>query len=202
MRTTLRRVLAHTLACVGVAAATSCSRPSPVSPTPAVTASQAAPLASSPSGSSRKKANVIAADTATFPLVAGSFTAVNADGDSLNGTYTGTARVAVSTSETAYITLRVSDGSGAFAGASGTMIIAGTGAFTGEGDFVLDGRGEVMLPGGRRALLVLSLRGTAAASCSTSGRIAIAQSAEGTLTRAGRVTATLSHEVEYTGCGS
>jgi hypothetical protein len=120
----------------------------------------------------------------------------------VSGTYTGTAQVRDDGSQTAVLALRIANGSGPFDGASGIMILAGVGAFAGEGEFLLDGRGEVTLAGGKRALLVLSLRGTAVATCSASGRIAITQTGDGTMTRAGRVTATLTHEVEYTGCGS
>ena len=82
------------------------------------------------------------------------------------------------------------------------MLVTGQGAFAGEGAFVLEGSGEVRLPGGKRAVLVLKIRGTSTAGCAASNQIAISQTADGTLGRVGRVAATLTHAVENTGCTS
>jgi hypothetical protein len=141
-------------------------------------------------------------DAVVFSLLAGSFAIVNRNGDGITGRYTGTATFSDAGREDSSVTLHIEGGSGAYAGAIGTLAMNGAGAFAGEGAFSLDGTGEVVLPGGRRAVVVLNLQGASLAGCSPGERIAITQSAEGTLSRAGRVTATLTHEVGNTGCNS
>ena len=137
-----------------------------------------------------------------FPLAGGSFTVQNAGGDGIAGTYAGTATFGSDQREHSSLTLQVNGGSGVFAGATGSLVVTGQGAFSGEGTFVLDGSGEVRFADGRRAVLVLRVRGSSTAGCNASNQIQISQSAEGTLGRIGRVAATLSHAVENTGCSS
>src|SRR5690606_5239145 len=134
-------------------------------------------------------------DPVAFPLLAGSFAIENRHGDGIAGTYTGTATIPDDGRENSSLTLHIEGGSGAYAGATGTLAMNGVGAFAGEGTFSLDGSGEVALAGDRRAVVVVNLRGTSLAGCSPGERIAITQTAEGTLSRVGRVTATLTHEV-------
>ena len=139
---------------------------------------------------------------AVFPLAGGSFTVQNTGGDGITGTYAGTATFGSDERERSSLTLQVNGGSGAFAGATGSLVVTGQGAFSGEGTFVLDGSGEVRLADGRRAVLILRVRGSSTAGCNASNQIQISQTAEGTLGRLGRVTATLTHAVENTGCSS
>ncbi len=140
-------------------------------------------------------------DVATFPLVNGSFAIANRTGDGFSGSYSGTA-TSNGALQTASVTVQVSGGSGAFAGATGQLVLDASGALTGEGPFALSGGGELTLANGRRTDVALSLRGASNSGCSTSQRILITQSAVGTLRHAGRVDAQLTHEVGNTGCTS
>ena len=169
--------------------ATGCSQPMPLQPS-----------ALAPAASVSQSRSPVALLTAVFPLAGGSFTVQNAGGDAITGTYTGTATFGSDERERSSLTLQVTGGSGVFAGATGSLDITGRGAFSGEGTFVLDGSGEVRFADGRRAVLVLRMRGSSTAGCNASNQIQISQTAEGTLGRVGRVTATLSHAVENTGC--
>jgi hypothetical protein len=171
--------------------ATGCSQPAPL---------QQSALA--PAASVSQSRSPAARLAAVFPLVGGSFTVQNAGGDGITGTYAGTATFGSDERERSSLTLQVNGGSGAFAGATGSLTVTGQGAFSGEGTFVLDGSGEVRFADGRRAVLVLRVRGSSTAGCNASNQIQISQTAEGTLGRLGRVTATLTHAVENTGCSS
>jgi hypothetical protein len=145
----------------------------------------------------------ISAEAQTFPLVSGSFTIGNGEGDEIVGTYTGTSVYgSTGASQTASVTLRISSGSGVFAGAIGSFTMSGVGAFADEGSFRLQGNGEVAFAGGKRATISLNLRGRSVATCTTSEQIAISQNAVGAIGRAGLVTAILHHEVRNTGCTS
>ena len=175
--------------CAGLLLAASCSHPSSLSP--------AAPAATAPQIGHQAR---ISAETVAFPLLTGSFAIANRSGDGLTGIYAGTAVFSGAGVQNASLTLQIVSGSGAFAGATGTVAVTGDGAFADEGSFSLNGMGEVMLNGGRRAVVVLSLRGASLAGCSPAERIAISQTADGIMSRGGRVTATLSHEVGSTGC--
>jgi hypothetical protein len=192
--------LGFVLLFASLASVTSCGRPSPVSPSVSAPALQAVEHAPADSAAAAVKGlRAISADAA-FPLLAGSFTIQNGDGDGIAGTYSGAAEFAGGAPQKTSLTLQVSSGSGTFAGAAGTLAITGVGSFAGSGAFALDGRGEVTLAGGKRAVLVLSLRGNSVASCNISGHIGIGQTAAGVLARAGRVEARLSHIVGNTGC--
>lgn len=204
MRIRVHSLCGHAVLCAGLAAATSCSGPSGVSPTaPAPAALQEGPPAVSTSRVALAKGvNAIAADAAAFPLVAGLFAIANGDGDGIVGTYTGIAEVSKAAPQKSSLMLQILNGSGAFAGAVGTMAMTGVGSFADEGQFHLVGNGEVTLARGGRSVIVLNLRGTSVGTCSASGKIAISQTADGTMGRARRVAARLSHEVGNTGCDS
>ena len=144
----------------------------------------------------------VSAETVAFPLLAGSFTITDREGDRIVGTYAG-ASVFRGGSQTASVTLQIDSGSGKFAAVNGSLTMHGMGAFADEGSFGLDGHGEIVLAEGKRASVVLKLRGSSAVgACSISERILISQTATGALGHSGRVTATLSHEVGNTGCFS
>jgi hypothetical protein len=140
----------------------------------------------------------VAGDGPTFQLQEGSFALGNRDGDGIAGTYTGVARLSTN-GQKASLTLQISSGSGAFAGAAGSLVLKGEGSFADEGGFDLDGGGDIVLPGGSRSVVV-NLRGTAVAGCSASQLISISQNGQGTLSRAGRIAGKLSHQVANTGC--
>lgn len=199
------KVRVHSLIGLAVlcAAAASCGRPSPVAPTAAASAAllqgqQTAAPASAP----RKSSDRISTLGTITPLLAGSLSIVNADGDGISGTYTGTAQSTDLGTEIASLTITISGGSGAFAGAAGTLAMTGAGAWVDEGSFLLKGGGELSIAGGKSAVVMIGLRGTAVASCDSSGHTTITANAEGVMGRAGRVSATLRHEVGNAGCGA
>lgn len=164
-----------------------CESPAPLSPADAV-----------PGGAVDRRTVAPLAEV-EFPLVSGTFSIGNAD--RITGTHSGVSTFTADGAERASLTLQVTGGTGVFAGATGSVSVTGTGAFTGEGSFSLSGSGELTVAG-RRVNLVLNLRGTSAASCSPRELIAITQTGIGSMGRAGRVTGTLHHEVEGTGCES
>lgn len=176
--------------CVSVLAVSSCGKASSVLPT-------------SPSlATDDNRQKVSSQDALSYPLLGGSVVIENAKGHRIAGTYSGTTVFATGGGQASSLTLQVSDGSGPFRSASGTIAIQGVGAFADEGKFSLEGRGELTLAGGRRAAVVFNLRGLSRATCGSSQRVAITQTADGTMARAGRVTATLTHEVGNTSCNS
>ena len=191
MRIGVRSLTGQVALWATLAAAASCSGSSPVGPG----------LSSSATGggaTSRSTDGVMIG----FPLERGSLVIASSRGHQIVGSYVGTALLSGEQVQTSTLTVQISDGSGAFAGAAGTIVIQGTGAFADEGEFVLEGRGDLTVAGGRRKTLALSLRGLSRASCGNRDLIAISQSATGAMGHAGRVTATLTHEVGSTSCSS
>ena len=192
MKPAIRPLLGYLAFFLGALAASSCGRTSSVSPTSPSLATD---------DNRRTASKVASQDALSFLLLAGSVVIENAKGHQIAGTYSGTTVVATDGTKTSSLTLEVSDGSGPFRSASGTIAIQGVGAFADEGKFSLEGRGELTLAGGRQAAVVFNLRGVTMATCNISSqRIAITQTADGTMARAGRVTATLRHEVGGTSC--
>ena len=190
VKTAIRSFPRQVVLCAAVVVAASCGRTSPVSPAPSSRATGHQGLAAS------------TGEGVAFPLIAGSFVISTAKGHEIVGAYSGTAAIFGAAVQSSTLTLQISGGSGTFADAAGTIAIQGNGAFADEGEFVLEGRGDLILAGGRSRGLVLSLRGVSRATCASSGRIAITQTAGGTMAHAGRVTATLRHEVGSTSCDS
>jgi hypothetical protein len=195
----MRRITALALLIVVSACGAMNDSPSPTGPNEPV--SQPRILAVGPSVTAAGKPPQVSPEPQTFPLLAGSFTITNREGDTIVGTYAG-ASVFQAGSQTASVTLQIVSGSGEFAGASGSFTLSGVGSFADEGAFRLHGHGEIVLADGKRTNVRLNLRGTSGVTCSASERILISQTATGTLGHAGRVTATLSHEVGNTGCSS
>ena len=190
-------VIGHAVLCAALVSLSACSRISPVGPTSdsARPLQQGQPLSPALPSTPQQVPHATAAAAATSPLLAGSFAIANADGDGIRGTYSGSAQLSGGALQHASLTLQISDGSGVLAGAGGVIPVAGLGSFVGEGDFLLQGHGEMTLAGGQRAILALTLQGTSFASCSDSGQITISQSAAGAMGRVGRVSATLQHTV-------
>jgi hypothetical protein len=190
MNSRLHSTVSLGILCAGVILGTSCSRPS------------SGLLPAAPGALTGGQSTTGSTEGEVFPLLGGSFTIEARGGDGIVGTYAGTSTFSGAGRQRSSVTLQVTGGSGTFAGASGSLAVSGTGAFADEGKFTLDGEGELTLAGGRRAVVVFTLRGSSVASCSPSEQIAIAQSATGTMSRAGRVDARLSHVVGNTGCSS
>jgi hypothetical protein len=183
---------------IGLAAAIGCGGSSPASPTmPAASGAQAA--ASASNRTSGQASMRPAADGETFALAGTLFSISNGSGDSISGTYSGSAIFSANAPERAALTLQITAGTGTYAGAKGTVSASGTGAFADEGAFTLDARGDVVLEGGKHAQITVNLSGTSAASCATN-QILITQTGTGTMARAGRVTASFAHVVGSSGC--
>lgn len=177
---------------VGLAAAAGCGRSSPVSPTAAAAPVSTGGLDTAASQPVMRPAGG-AVVTATL---AGTFTVSNDTGDSLTGTYSGTATSSPGTTEQALLTLQITGGTGVYAGARGTADGQGYGAFSGEGTYSLAGRGDAVLGSGKHAQITMNLAGTSAASCDIdASQLVITQTGGGTVGRAGRSTSTFRHHL-------
>jgi hypothetical protein len=152
---------------------------------------------SSPSGVARRGAGSVTVD-ATFGLTNGAFSITNDKGDSVHGTYSGVATFTAAGAETAALTLTLEGGTGAFANATGTLAGNGIGAFADEGPFALTADGTVTLGSARRAQIGVTLRGTSVLTCALP--VTASQTGDGTMTRSGRVTGSLSHVVGNVDC--
>ena len=188
---------------LGVAGA-SCADSIPTSPDPVRSESLTANSAqvSMQRGESSVFSGAAAQPSASFDLVAGTFTFTTASGDQLTGTYTGQAVVPASRPATASLNLRVLGGTGVFQGADGTLRGAGTGAFASEGDFSLSLKGSLSLatkPGVSH--VQIDIVGTASLAC-VSGKVSVTLQGDGTSNRFGPVSGVLSHDVTNAGCES
>ena len=191
-------VVASGFLLVGLAAAVGCGRTSPLSPDPAAAGLSSLPRTAGVAPVVRPAAG----PETTIPLFAGVFLVQNGAGDSISATYTGTARSGSGSAEKAAITVQITGGTGAYSGAVGRFEASGAGAFADEGAFTLDAKADIVVAGGRHAQLLFNLAGTASVSCTASSQIAITQTAEGTMGRAGRVRAMLYHQLGNTGCSA
>jgi hypothetical protein len=135
------------------------------------------------------------------PLVAGSLAVADEEGNGISGMYTGTVDV-TNDAQRASLLIEIASGTGEFAGVRGALTANGIGHFLDDGDFVLNSLGTLTAHDGHSAIVALNIRGTSQAHCGTSARIVISASGAGTLSRAGRVTATLHHEVALSGCAA
>jgi len=178
--------------------AAACSSGLPTSPG-AVTAPSSRGSAAV-SNASGVAGGALASPSSQFSLTNGSFTITTSGGDSVSGTYSGTATVSPSGKRAASINLQATGGTGGLQGAAGTLTGDGTGAFTSEGSFQLALRGTITSatnPDGIRVRA--SLVGNAAVSCSTSG-IVITLQGDGTAQRLGDIHGTFAHLVGNAGC--
>jgi hypothetical protein len=136
----------------------------------------------------------------SFDLVSGSFSMTTVDGD-ISGDYTGHGSVSSSGRTTASLDLRVTNGTNAFQGATGSLTGDGTGAFAGEGSFSISFKGSVSTaadPGGLRVRGTVD--GTSFASCLAQG-ISVTLQGDGSFGKLGDVQAVLTHlAVSNGGC--
>ena len=188
------------LLALGLAAAVGCGRTSPVSPTAVSTPAAQAAVPNSASAASQPANRKSGGTDITNPLLAGSFEIANTSGDSIKGTYTGTVRFAPGAPERVSLTLVLTGGTGVFAGASGSIGASGLGAFASEGAFTLDIRGDALLEHGKHAQITANISGTSSLYCTATAQIAVTQTGDGTMGRAGRVHGTFSHEVGNADC--
>jgi hypothetical protein len=138
----------------------------------------------------------------TFALSNGSFTVITANGDYFGGNYTGLATVSVSSPvrSTASLDLTVSTGTGAYAGAHGSLSGVGTGAFIGEGTNALGLDGYIATDSDRHFHVKVDVTGTSSASCTTP--IIVTLNGNGVAAKVGNVQTAFTHQVGNTGCGS
>ena len=190
MNVRVHSVVGSALFVFGLTAAAGCGRSTPVSPTAAATP---LPTAGLGAASSQPAVRPAGASVVTVTL-AGTFAVSNDAGDSLTGTYSGTATSSPGTTEQALLTLQITGGTGVYAGAGGTASGEGYGAFSGEGTFSLSARGDAVLGSGKHAQITLNLAGTSVATCSVeTSQIVITQTGGGTMGRAGRSTSRFQH---------
>jgi hypothetical protein len=171
--------------------------PSPIGSSVDASRRQAAP----PSATSNLVASLNARSFDTFGLEAGVFTLTFSEGQ-ITGTYDGQAAVPSSGRANAVLDLEVTNGTGVFQGATGSLTGAGTGAFTGQGDFSLSLDGLVSTtaqPGGFS--LRLKIRGSSVVA-GVSQRIRPSLVGNGQAGRFGDLTGALSHDVGNAGCTS
>lgn len=183
---------------IGLGAVMGCGRTSPVSPTSAA-ASVSQPVVIA--GPAPATGGAMTRRATGFPIVSGTFTIASDSGDGLTGTYTGTSFVSAGAPERALLNLQISGGTGAYAGASGSMGATGVGAFTGEGPLTVDLKGDALVHG-KHLPLRIGLVGTSSVSCSSSSEVVVTQTATGSMKKTGDVHATFRHVVGQAGCSS
>jgi hypothetical protein len=138
----------------------------------------------------------------SFPLLNGMFTITTRTGDRLTGTYVGEVTAPIPGRPTAMLTLEVTGGTGVFEGATGTLDAEGSGAFVGEGQFVLSSLHGVLSTTAEPAGFVFraTVVGTSALSCSAADRILLTLRGRATVARVGHVDVELSSEIGNTEC--
>lgn len=164
----------------------------PVAPIAVVPASASSPL---------RGARVTGVESVTsFDLTDGTFSLTTSDGYRLTGRYRGRAVVPASGKDpTASLDLHVETGSGALAGASGTLRGEGKGAFTGEGPFWLSLDGKLSMPAGAASRFHAVVMGTSRVSCVNEHLVAVLPGS-GSAARFGHVEQELQHQVGNAGC--
>jgi hypothetical protein len=138
----------------------------------------------------------------TFPLLAGTFTlslrAADGVAGTVKGTYTGQAVASVPGNTTAALDLHITETSGVGSAVTGLQA-EGSGAFVGEGDFMLS---LTLVSSTSKSVdgLKANLRGTSRLSCSASHRILVTQHGTQSTPKVLEITIDLQHEVGQTGC--
>ena len=105
MKIRAHRLAGHVVLCAGLLLTMACSRPSPGSES-----------ALAPAGLHTGQQKRISAEAQVYPLVGGSFTIVNRDGDGISGSYTGASRFAENGRQQSALRFQVTRGWGKFAG--------------------------------------------------------------------------------------
>ena len=201
MKSRVRSYVGSELMAVGLVAVAGCSA-APTSPAAVSSAAAVQTTLSPASGSANKNVMKKTTVQGTFPLTGGTFQIANGTGDSISGTYSGVAVFSSNGPEKAGLTMQITSGTGAFAGANGSANVTGTGGFADGGVFTMDAHGDVALSGGKHAQVTFGLAGTASVSCSATNQITISQSGNGNMGRAGHVHGTLQHVVGNADCTS
>ena len=185
-----------------VAFSVACSGGGPADSTRALLTAPSAAIPVAAPDAPGDSARTLAKDTVTFTLVNGVFRLTSSRGD-VTGTYEGAARVPSTGRQTAVLTLNVTGGSSAFAGATGTLVGEGGGAFVTGGDFKLSVDGTVRTsarPGGSRLHINVSGTATVPLTCSDNNHRLSQMQGVGTIPNVGRATMALESEIVETIC--
>ena len=153
-------------------------------------------------GPAGERSVTLARDVVTFTLANGTFKFTSPDGE-LTGTYTGFVTAPTSGRPRMTITLQVTGGSGAFVGATGTLVGEGKGAFVTGGDFVLSVGGMVRTsaaPSASKFHTTVVGTATLPLTCSSNNHRISRLRGEGTIPTAGRARMELDSEIVETNC--
>ena len=157
-------------------------------------ASTAAGVAESPS-------RTLAREVTTYTLVNGTFS-IMTDHGQVTGIYSGVVAVPTSGRPMVTMTLTITGGTKTFAGATGTLIGDGKGAFLSEGSFVLSLEGVVRtsaVPSGTTLRTTMKGTATLAEAC-RNDRILSRLRGDGTIPTVGRARVELESEIVETEC--
>jgi hypothetical protein len=177
--------------------AVACGHSSPVAPDAAAAPADAA-IAPSSTLAAKPGSAPSASGTATFPLLAGTFTIGGRKGSQISGVYTGETTDGGGISVTT-LRLEVTSGTGSLAGAKGILEGTGRGAFTGEGAFALEVSGTLATNAKKRTKFSASLEGTSQIDCDEAGRVIISLHADGP--NGTKSSGEMRHQVANAGCG-
>jgi hypothetical protein len=144
----------------------------------------------------------LAQDVVTFSLVNGRFKFTTGRGD-LAGTYGGLVTVPTRDRSTVAMTLQVTEGTKELAGATGTLVGDGSGAFMTDGHFVLTLAGELRTsaqPQGSKVQATVVGTATLLRTCSASNHLMSQLRGEGTVKSIGRSVMEFDSEILETRC--
>ena len=144
----------------------------------------------------------LAKDVVTFSLVNGRFKFTTGRGN-LTGTYGGFVTVPTRDRSTVAMTLQVTEGSNELAGATGTLVGDGGGAFVTGGQFVLSLTGDIRTsaePQNSKFLATVVGTATLPLTCSASNHLMSQLRGEGTIKSLGRSVMELDSEIFETNC--
>jgi hypothetical protein len=144
----------------------------------------------------------LAKDVVTFSLTNGRFKLTSSRGE-LTGTYEGVVTASTGDRSTVAMTLQVTEGSGELAGATGTLVGDGGGAFLIGGNFILTLKGEIRTSAAPRDSRVhATVTGTASLplTCSASNHRISQLRGDGLFQPFGRSVMELDSEILETNC--
>ena len=193
---------AVSLAAVVGLAASACGGAIPRDGTSALFTTPSAATSAAGLGLATEPSRALAREVISFTLANGTFTFKTENGE-LTGTYTGFVTDSTSGRPMVTMTLQVTGGSNVFAGATGTLVGDGKGAFLTGGRFVLSLEGVVRtsaVPAGSRFHTTVVGTATLAAMCSANNHIISRLRGEGTIPTLGRARVELESEIVQTGC--
>jgi hypothetical protein len=190
------------LATVGGLSAAACGGANPLAGTNALVTTPSAVAVAAVGLANDNGSRTLTKDVVTFTLANGTFTFTSPNG-SLKGTFGGLVAVPIEGRPKVGMTLQVTEGTSAFAGATGTLVGEGGGAFVTGGDFVLRLTGDVRTsaePGGVGFHATVVGEATLPLACSASNRRISRLRGEGTIPTVGRSGMEFDSEIVETNC--